>query len=344
MDHAFLFGDNSGMTATDTQKNAIYYLAKTQCGFGSGSGVAGAPSAEVFSRIVSEFFVEKYPLVRAAKCIVTEKPWKRLEINNDTNNDNNNDNNVRGQGRGGKGMGIHKHGFVLDEGLGTREATAITRRISNGGDGGRFETIVTSNLLNLTLLKTTQSGYEGYLRDELTLLPETRERLLASSVSAFWSYTVDFHSKNKDWSAMFGSTSSSSHDHYDAIATKVKHWLLQSFFGDAHKGIYSPSVQFTMHKMGKAVIENIPEIESITLKMPNIHFLPWSMPGSNRGGKGTGVAQFGGAAFEDDVYIATSEPHGIIEATITRNTLNSKKVNGKGSDIENHPSFPIARL
>ena len=185
----------------------------------------------------------------------------------------------------------------------------------------------------------------------MTLLPETRERLLASSVSAFWSYTVDFHGKNKDWSAMFGSStsssSSSSHDHYDAIATKVKHWLLQSFFGDPHKGIYSPSVQFTMHKMGEAVIENIPEIESITLKMPNIHFLPWSMPGSNRGGEGTGTggaAQFGGAAFEDDVYIATSEPHGIIEATISRNTVNSKNVNGKGSEMENHPSFPIARL
>ena len=36
------------------------------------------------------------------------------------------------------------------------------------------------------MLKTTQSGYEGYLRDQYTLLPETKERMMASSVTASW--------------------------------------------------------------------------------------------------------------------------------------------------------------
>ena len=36
------------------------------------------------------------------------------------------------------------------------------------------------------VLKTTQSGYEGYLRDRFTLLPETRERMMATSVTASW--------------------------------------------------------------------------------------------------------------------------------------------------------------
>lgn len=39
---------------------------------------------------------------------------------------------------------------------------------------------------DLKVLKTTQSGYEGYLRDQYTLLPETRERMMATSVSATW--------------------------------------------------------------------------------------------------------------------------------------------------------------
>lgn len=47
----------------------------------------------------------------------------------------------------------------------------------------------------------------------------------------------------------------------------------------------------------------IPEIKSVFLNMPNLHFLPCNPVTSK---------------FEDDVYVATSEPHGNIEAVITR--------------------------
>ena len=36
------------------------------------------------------------------------------------------------------------------------------------------------------VLKSTQSGYEGYLRDQYTLLPETRDRIAATSITATW--------------------------------------------------------------------------------------------------------------------------------------------------------------
>ena len=44
-------------------------------------------------------------------------------------------------------------------------------------------------------------------------------------------------------------------------------------------------------------------MDSVFLNMPNLHFLPCAPPGSK---------------FEDDVYVATSEPHGNIEAVVTR--------------------------
>lgn len=47
----------------------------------------------------------------------------------------------------------------------------------------------------------------------------------------------------------------------------------------------------------------VPEIESVFLNMPNLHFLPCTPITSK---------------FDNDVYIATSEPHGNIEATVTR--------------------------
>lgn len=33
-----------------------------------------------------------------------------------------------------------------------------------------------------------QSGFEGFVRDKYTILPETRERMLATEVTASWMY------------------------------------------------------------------------------------------------------------------------------------------------------------
>jgi urate oxidase len=44
----------------------------------------------------------------------------------------------------------------------------------------------TAGVKDLKVLKTTQSGYEGFLRDEFTLLQEVRDRIMATSVTATW--------------------------------------------------------------------------------------------------------------------------------------------------------------
>jgi urate oxidase len=46
-------------------------------------------------------------------------------------------------------------------------------------------------LAALQVLKTTQSGYEGFLRDKYTLLPDVRDRILATSVTASWKWVHD---------------------------------------------------------------------------------------------------------------------------------------------------------
>ena len=45
---------------------------------------------------------------------------------------------------------------------------------------------VASGLTNLVLLKTTDSAFAGFPRDEYTTLPETDDRILATSVTATW--------------------------------------------------------------------------------------------------------------------------------------------------------------
>lgn len=83
---------------------------------------------------------------------------------------------------------------------------------------------------------------------------------------------------------------------------EVKKVLMDTFFGPPETGVYSPSVQRTLYLMGSAVLRRyhhhicphclhffwvwflpwsdsfdmfrFPDVASIHLKMPNIHFLP----------------------------------------------------------------------
>merc|ERR1712072_1231207 len=87
---------------------------------------------------------------------------------------------------------------------------------------GKYE--VLSGFKELRLCKTTQSGYEGFLHDRYTLLPDTRERLLASSITASWSYSKG--------------TTYSFDKEYEAVKAK----MVEAFFGHPKTGVYSPSV------------------------------------------------------------------------------------------------------
>jgi urate oxidase len=136
----------------------------------------------------------------------------------------------------------------------------------------------------LSVLKTTQSGYEGFARCALTALPDTRERLLATTVSATWAYAT-------------------APPDYDAAYDAALAALLATFFGPVRGGVYSPGVQATLYAMGAAALARVPAMSAITLTLPNLHFLP-TLPA--------------GIPFANDVYVATSEPHGTIQATVTR--------------------------
>ena len=81
--------------------------------------------------------------------------------------------------------------------------------------------------------------------------------------------------------------------------------ITDQFFGDAQRGVYSPSVQATLYNMGDAIVNNIKEVKDVKFTLPNIHFIPMTPNGGDH--KST-----------DDVYIATSEPHGTIAATVSK--------------------------
>ena len=54
---------------------------------------------------------------------------------------------------------------------------------------GRDETHVLSGIQELVLLNSTDSEFKGFLKDEFTTLPETDDRILATSLVAKWRHT-----------------------------------------------------------------------------------------------------------------------------------------------------------
>ncbi|CAI5947475.1 unnamed protein product [Closterium sp. NIES-65] len=157
------------------------------------------------------------------------------------------------------------------------------------------------------MLKTTQSGFEGFIRDQNTLLPDTRERILATTVQATWSYSRDPPCFNAAYSA-------------------AKAALTDTFFGPPQGGVYSPSVQRTLFLMGEEVLSRVPEADSVHLKLPNLHFIPVNLPGIGLKRENAMYSPTSEppdsieACCEDDVYLPTSEPHGSIEPCVSRKT------------------------
>jgi urate oxidase len=236
---AHVDGDNTGLLATDTMRNAVYALAKDD----------PIENIESFALRLVEHFREAGPTVTRARVNIVEHPWARLEVD----------------GR------PHEHAFQRGNG-GNRIATVVA-------DG--LQTRIEAGIDDLLVLKTTGSGWEGYLNDRFTSLPETSDRILATVIAARWTFRdadVDF---GQAW--------------HDARAA-----ILESF-GDH----YSPSVQFTLYRMGKAVLEARPEIQRIHFSLPNKHHLLYDL------------ARFG-LENDNEIFHGTNEPYGLIEGTVER--------------------------
>ena len=140
---------------------------------------------------------------------------------------------------------------------------------------------VISGFKDLTVLKSTQSGFAGYPKDKYTVLPETDDRIMSTDVATRWRYNttdVDF----------------------DAVYEDVKRIILTKFTDH-----YSKALQETLYLMGKAVIEAHPEIDEIKFSCPNKHHFVYDLG-------------FCGLENDKETHWAADRPYGLIEATIQR--------------------------
>jgi len=204
---------------------------------------------ERFAAVLARHFVTQYPQVQTATVETGERVWDRLTIAGEP----------------------HPHSFAN-----AQSARPTVRAVATAA-GVALE----SGLTDLLILKSTASGFEGYPRCEFTTLPETKDRIFATSLTATWT-----------WSGEPAD--------YNIANTAILAALLAPFAEN-----YSPSVQTTLFQMGEAALAACPEIARIHLAAPNKHCLLINL------------APFG-LENHNEVFVPTDEPHGQIEATIAR--------------------------
>ena len=173
-------------------------------------------------------------------------------------------------GRLSSGGQPHPHAFVQ---AGAEHWTTVVTRDARGSE-------IVSGLANLVVLKTTDSAFSGFPRDEYTTLPDAEDRIMATSITATWAYrpgTTDFSAR-----------------------AKVRRALVEAFASHL-----SRSVQHTLYAMGEAALAACADVTAITLSLPNRHHLlvdltPFGLDNPN------------------EIFVATDQPFGLIEATIRR--------------------------
>ena len=166
---------------------------------------------------------------------------------------------------------IHDHAFVR-AGLEKRLAT-----VTCTDDG----TWVVAGVGDLVVLTSTGSEFHGFVKDRFTTLPETRDRIMATSLLARWRYA----GSDIDWRKSFD----------------VVRRLLLDTFATKH----SLSLQQTLYAMGEAVLQAHREVAEIRMTMPNRHHFA------------VDLSPFG-MANDNEVFYAADRPYGLIEGTVLR--------------------------
>ena len=209
----------------------------------------GIGQIETYGLDLARHFVDDIAPVTGARVEVEEYGWDRVED--------------------------HDHTWVRRGGEVRR--TVVT--VDGAGDGQR--TWVVSGWRDLVLLKSTGSQFWGFHQDPYTLLQPTTDRVMSTSLVAWWRYVtpdVDF----------------------GAVYADVKRLMLR-----AYAEVESLALQQTLYEMGKAALQAHPEIAEVRMSAPNIHHFLYDL------------TPFG-VENNNEVFHADDRPYGLIQATVQR--------------------------
>jgi urate oxidase len=200
---------------------------------------------EAFALRLGRHFVREFEPIHRARVEIAEAGWQRI--------------------------GEDPHAFER----GSDEARTATAVCTREGEW------VLTGLRDLVLLKTTGSEFHGYIKDRYTTLGETRDRILATAVSARWRHAE----AEADWDASFAAARAALLDRFAAT--------------------HSLSLQQSLHAMATGVLAARPEVAEVRLSLPNRHHFV------------VDLTPFG-LENPSEVFRVEDRPYGLIEAVIVR--------------------------
>jgi urate oxidase len=240
---AHIRGDQAHVLPTDSQKNTCFaYALET-----------GAGEIEDYALALARHFVGDIESVREARIEVEEYRWERASV----------------------AGAAHPHTFIR-AGQDVRTTSVAVR-----GEGHGQQAWVVSGLKDLVLLKSTGSEFAGFLKDPYTTLPETHDRIMATSLTARWRYAGD----SGDWAR---------------VHARTRQIMIERF-----AEVHSLALQQTLWEMGSAVLAAQSDVAEIRLSAPNKHhFL-------------ADLAPFG-LENPGEVFYAADRPYGVIQCSVIR--------------------------
>jgi urate oxidase len=144
---------------------------------------------------------------------------------------------------------------------------------------------VEAGIEDLTVLKTTKSAFVGFERDRYTTLADAEDRIMATKISATWGY--DPAAARADFD-------------FDGAHARLTERLLATLAEHV-----SPSVQTSIWIMATAMLDAEPAVDWVRMVLPNLHH--WAVD----------LRPFG-LENRGEVFVATTEPHGMIDAIVRR--------------------------
>jgi urate oxidase len=227
----------------------------------------GVGEPEDFALRLGRHFVASMPWITGARIAIDSHRWDRITVDG----------------------AEHDHAFVQPGG--ERRTTVVTL----DGDSAW----VVSGIADAVVLKSTGSEFHGFPRDRYTTLPETDDRILATSMTVRWRYTDP-----------------ATGPAYGELFPAIRTTLLETF-----ASLHSLALQQTLFAMGEAVLERFPGVAELRFSMPNKHhyladLTPFGLDNPN------------------EVFIAGDRPYGLIEAQVLRDDAP-----GPGRAWEGVPGF-----
>ena len=215
----------------------------------------GAVEPEAFALSLGSFFVSSQEPITRARISVEEYGWTPI---------------------GATGYSFARSGDLV-------RTTTVTVDAARGA-------WVVSGIRDLVVLNATGSEFWGYPKDPYTTLPETKDRILATSVNASWRFrgpandpAIGTADDTADWAATFATA--------------------RSVITETFAGTYTYSLQQMLYAIGSALLAAVPVICEVRLALPNKHHYL------------VDLTPFG---LENDreVYLAGDRPYGLIEGTV----------------------------